>query len=112
MQLKLKILILILISASIANADATSCKSQLKNHEWPIDCLLGLKISGVKASHLHYQNLDTWCAINSELLYKKIPAKIFVTLSPPSTCLKIANDRLDQQKALNIIRGDFLNSFL
>jgi hypothetical protein len=113
MTYTIKIMAFILtISFSNAFANVDSCKEQLKKHLWPTDCLLGLKISKVKASSGKYQSLDTWCALNSETLYQSVPPEIFVTLSPPPNCLKTALKRLKQQKALQIIKGDFLNSFL
>lgn len=105
-------IIICFLSISSSFAETQSCTQQLKAVEWPTDCLLGLKIAKTPKSHTNYRNLNLWCDLNSEKLSKKSVPKIFLSLSPPRTCLKQAEGQLKQQKVLQILRGDFLNSFL
>jgi len=89
-----------------------SCHAQLKASKWPTDCLLGLKNSNVRTSSSQHSKLNSWCLLKSDELLKSDLPSIFLSLSPPHHCKRLAEQKLKQLETLLILEGEFLNSFL
>ena len=92
--------------------DTKSCTEQLKNNDWPTDCLLALKIKHTAPKSPYYDHLNTWCHLKADELFRSPLPSIFLKLNPPSICKKLALNKKRQMHSLNVLSGKFLDSSL
>jgi hypothetical protein len=105
-------LILLLQNAVSAHSiENASCTDKLRKQQWPIDCFLLLDQTAQRSKEQAHQKLDRWCQIyKDELLSQKPPEALF-SLNMPSNCHDTALKALKHFEAIEILKGDFLNSF-
>ncbi len=101
--------LLICFFISFSYASNFSCKTKLKNKNWPVECFLSLEISSKKDKHELKSLLNHWCELNKKELSLIDPPKALFSIKMPHKCLKIALKTKSHYKRLKIFDGSFLD---